>query len=793
MFKNYLKTAWRQLLRNKLFTAVNIIGLSTGLACIMALSLLVYQYMTTNDNLKDIDQMYYLKTDFKGNQYAQTVYPLLGEIVKTSPEVEAATHIQQWDYPWLKYEDKEFQETTEFVDTAYFSVFQLPFKYGNSIMALKEKFSVVLSDETAQKFFGNENPIGKILTADDTMQLTVTGVLKPVPTNCTVSPKVLLPTAILESNPDFTQGANWYNTFASNYLKLRKNSDPKRLEAQIANIVKRNYSPDQKDSKVIVVPFNKIQQEQSSLTSVIIKGAIGAGLFILLIVLVNLINLNAANMYTRAKEVAVKRIMGGSRKKIIAQFCIENGLVVFISVILAWLLFSSILLPEVNNIVKDKYGEIEIGLAKDYPVLIMFICIGILFTVVAASLPAIKLTSVKVTDAVKGKIISNTHKSRTVRNIFISVQFVLAVTLIGIAVILSQQMSYMKSSPLGFNKDNVAVVKLDLAFYDRKSAEMRFESILDDLKNNPHVKSVSTNGVIPTTYDQNYNTYIDPSTNNEVSLRQEPADAGFVPVYEIKIMQGENFNDDLAASEKNAVLINRSAMKAFGWKDAVGKQIIEKGGDPTTYTIIGVMENFHYQDLQNDIEPLVQWYRGKPSLDNRYLSIRIDAGYMKPLMNQLEHTFKTMSSRRNFSYELMSDKVNEQYTLLDGTLKMTKYIALLTILISTMGMFGLVSLFAKQRVKEIGIRKALGASVLNIVKSLSTEFLLLVGISAIIATPITWYIMTNWLQDFAYRINIYWWMFLLSGCIALLTAMGTIGFQSIKAATANPVDSLRDE
>src|SRR5882672_2521669 len=203
MFKNYFKTAYRQLLKNKLFSIVNIVGLSIGFASIMALSVLVYQYFTTDSNQKDIDDMYYLKTGTPdGNQYTSTTYPLLGEIVKNCPEVEAATHNQSWYYPWLKYDDKEFEETTSFVDTGYFKVFQFPFKYGNAATALKDKFSVVLSEETANKFFGNENPVGKIITADDSMQLTVTGVLQHVPSNSTIRPIVLLPMAILESNTD---------------------------------------------------------------------------------------------------------------------------------------------------------------------------------------------------------------------------------------------------------------------------------------------------------------------------------------------------------------------------------------------------------------------------------------------------------------------------------------------------------------------------------------------------------------------------------------------------------------
>ena len=497
-------------------------------------------------------------------------------------------------------------------------------------------------------------------------------------------------------------------------------------------------------------------------------------------------------MYSRAKEVAVKQMIGGTKKNIITQFCIENGLIVFISVILAWILFSLLLLPGIGDLVKDKFGEIETGIAKDYPLILLFTGIGLLFTILAASLPALKLAAVKVTDAVKGKLTSGNYKNSSIRNIFITVQFVLAITLICVTIILSRQIGYMKTTALGFNKDDVAVVRLDLAFRDQKSADARFESILNELKNNPHVKALSTNNVVPTAYWENFNSFYDPATNKEVHLKQAPADAGYLPTYQIPLIQGKNFDDALAASQKNAVLINRSAMNAFGWKDAVGRQIKSKG-DPETYSVIGVMEDFHYRDLQNGIEPIVQWYGGKPSLENSNLSVRTDAGYMKPVMQQLEKAFKTMPSRRSFSYELMSDKVDKQYTLFDGILKVANYIALLTILIASMGMFGLISLFAKQRVKEIGIRKVLGASVADITRLLSKDFLILVGIAIFIASPIAWYIMNNWLQDFAYRINISWWMFFIAGAIAIIIALVTIGFQAIKAAIANPVKSLRTE
>jgi putative ABC transport system permease protein len=794
MFKNYFKIAGRQLLKNKLFSIVNITGLSIGLASIMVLAIMVYQYLTTDNYQKDIAQMYYLKTgSSEANSYAATPYPLLGEIVKQCPEVEAGTHIQQWYYPWLKYGDKEFQETTTFIDTAYFKVFQYPFKYGSPAMALKDKFSVVLSEEIAQKFFGNTNPLGKIFMADDTMQLTVTGVLEHVPANTTIRPSVLIPTAILESNPDFKTDADWYNTFASNYIRLKKNSDVKLFDKKIAAITKLNYPQEQKGNKVYAVAFSEITKEAAPVMGVIIKGAIGAGVFILLIIFLNLINLNSAGMYARTKEVAIKQMIGGSKKSILIQFCVENGLIVIISVVFAWLFFSSLLLPAVNSIATGSFRAIETDISKNYPLAVFFAVVGILFTILAACLPALKLFTVKVTDAVKGKITSGNYKNSYVRNTFITLQFVFAVTLICITIILNRQVKFMKSSPLGFNQENVGVASLDLAFRDEATAMERLKSELNELKNNPHVKAVSVNANVPTRYWDNYNTFYDPANNKEVNLKQAPADAGFVPVYKIPIIQGKNFDDALAASEKNAVLINRSAMKAFGWKDAVGKQLKTKG-DNQPYTITGVMEDFHYRDLQSSIEPLIQFYSGtfKPQ---KYgiLSVRTDAGYTDKIMQQLEAALKPIPSRRSFSYELMSDKVDKQYALLDGILKVTNYVALLTIFIASMGMFGLISLFARMRIKEIGIRKVLGSSVSDIVKLLSKDFLMLVVLAAVIAMPIAGYIMHTWLQDFAYHIAIRWWMFLLAGAIAIIIALLTVSFQSIKAAMANPVKSLRTE
>ncbi len=793
MFKQHFKTSIRNLWKNKSFSIINITGLSLGLASVMTLGLLVHQYITTDDIQINKDRMYYLKTyNADGSSYKATTFPLLYEIQKSAPEVEAATHIQGWNAPWLKYGDKEAQENTKYADTGFFKVFSFPLSEGNTSVALKEKYSVVISQKVAAQLFGKQRALGKTVMADDSIPLTVTGVLAAIPSNSTIKADVLLPMAFLNDNKDFANAANWYNTFADNYLLLRKDADPKLLDNKITQIIKQFYSEEQKKAVVKTVPFADIKQEAGANVNAIITGAVAASVFILLIIVVNLLNLNAATMLSRTKEVAVRQMIGSGKLSIAAQFCLENALIIFTSFIAGFLFFINFLLPKVNEITNAGFGEVSFKWFHDYPVIIVFTITALIIILIAGTYPALHLTSIKVTDAVKGNISNRRHKG-FIRSFFITLQFTLAIVLICVSIVLNTQIHYMKSASLGFDQNNVIVAKLDLAFKNQKQAAAQFDVVLNALKNNPYVKSFSTSQVIPTAYDENYNGYVDVETNKKTSLRQVGTDAGYFPTFKIPIIAGRNFNDELAATESKNVLLNKTAVKAFGWTNPIGKQI-KASGEGELYTVVGVLDDFHYADLQQPIEPLIQWYGGKPGLqNNRYLSIQFADGHSKDVLSMLENEFKTLPSRRPFTYHFMSELVDNQYTLLTGILKITNYIALLTIGIACMGMFGLVALFAQRRVKEIGVRKVLGASIFNITSLLSKDFIRLVAIAVVIASPIAWWLMSKWLQDFTYRITMQWWMFVLAGLIAVIIAIATVSFQAIKAAVANPVKSLRTE
>ena len=793
MLKIYLRAGFRSLLRYRSFSLINLIGLSLGFSAIMVLAVMLYQYLTVNGQFSNKDRMYYVKLrNTDGSEYMQTPFPFLDKMLATCPDIEAGTHIQTWDEPWLKTADKELQEKTWFVDSDFLQVFSFPLEQGNARTALQNRYSVALSHEVAEKFFGNSaNAIGKTLLMNDSIPMAVTAVLRPVPSNTSERPAILLPMAVLKANPDFAPNANWYNTFAENYLLLRPGADTARLNAQLRQIAQANFNPNIK-AVPYVLPFDRyVQEESGNLVRVLVKGLIGTIFFILLIIVANLINLNAATLLSRQKEMAVRKMVGSRKIHLVVQFMLENAITVFASLLLAFLLFQTFLMPALNDILRDKFGSIALNVRHDYPLAGAFVMAAVLIIILAASFPALHFSSLRAVDAIKGYITGKRDRYIT-RNIFITLQFVLATTFIGVSLILHSQISHMKNAALGFDKENMLVIPVDLAYRDPNAAISRYDALLNDLRRTPAVAGFSTSWNIPTSYDDNFNIFIDPATGRELHMRQASIDDGMLPAYRIPLVEGRNFNGVNDSLDAHSVIINRRAAEMMGWTNAVGKQLRPKG-DNTVLTVVGVTADYHYGDLTRNIDPVLHWYMGKQKLSGRYMSVRYQPGHRDAVVQMLTAAFKEMPSRRSFEYTLLDDRIQQQYALLDGILKATNYVAVLTIFIAAMGLFGLIALFTRQRVKEVGIRKVLGASTSDIVQLLSRNFLFLVGIALLIATPIAWYLMHRWLQDFAYRVDIEWWMLGGAGLIALGIALVTVGFHAIRAAMANPVESLRSE
>ncbi|MET1258601.1 ABC transporter permease [Flagellimonas sp. DF-77] len=794
MLKNHIKISLRNLWKNKTLSVLNLVGLSIGISSVLTLLFSVYAYYTAEAPIQDIENIHYLKTYLKdGDDYRSVPYPMLEKVVSTSPEVLAGTPLHGWGNIWLEYGEKEFQNRTDYCDPDFFEVFSLPLKYGDQQTALQNKYSIVLTDKVSKQIFGDANPVGQTLIAADTLNITVTGVLEPISPYSSFRLGVLLPNTLLKDNPTFKSQTDWGNSFSPVFFKLRPGSDIAAFEQRIGQLAQAHYADPDPIARIEVKPYNEFRMDAIPVVETIIGGAIAASFFVLLIILVNLLNLNASTMFRRTKNIAVRKVLGGNNSNVLTQFCIENGILVFISIIISTVLFLFVNLPRMNAVFGAEFGSISFDFVNDYPVLLAIALIGLLATLSVGIFPALRFIKVPVSLGIKGKAVQMKNNF-ILRNSFIIMQFVIAILFICVAIILNDQIGFMKSADLGFERHRVLVGKIDLEFENQDAALSSFRGLIDELEANPYVTNVATSQGVPSDYYFNYTNYYDPATEKDVRLRRSYADDAYFKTLDIPIRMGRDFDMQLDEADEQPVIINEAAMRAFGWKSIEGRRLKYKGDDGPGHQIVGVVKDFHYEDMQNAVEPLVHIYRDKDALAyHRYLSIRVVEGQEASVGAQVATAFENIASRRGYEQSPLTEMVSAQYQLIEGMLKTVNIIALLAIFISCLGLFGLISFLTKRKIKEIGIRKVLGASVVRIVMLLSRDYILLVGIAALIAFPAAGYLMGAWLDSFAYSISIQWWMFVLAGLIALLITALTLGLQTIKAAMANPTKSLRTE
>ncbi|GAB3943976.1 ABC transporter permease [Spirosoma harenae] len=794
MLKNYLKIAVRTLWRNQLFTTINVLGLSVGLACVVVLILFAQKCLTWDTAHANLDRIYCIQTKHSESDVSnQTVYPLLDQMLRDYPEIETGTHNQNWYYPWIEYKDKSVQEVTSYVDSTFFNVFTFPLKFGDPTTALQNKRSVVLSEKVATNLFGSINPVGKHVTVDDTLQYTVTGVLAPIPSNSSQQFEVLLPTSNLYDVPGFRESADWYNTFATTFILLREGADPARLQAKLPQLVKAHYKTDGQKRTLLVSAYKNFIYTDNPSFPGLIKGAIIIALFLLFIISVNLINLNTASALPRAKEVAMRQVVGATRRLVLGQFWTESGLVVTLSLVLSVAFAIYYLIPNFNQL-RSENMQLVINLATDYPTILTVVGVALTVALLAGTYPAIYLMGLKTTEAVKGKLSASPKSGRFRQNSLIVLQFALAVVLILGTIGMREQLKFMKEADLGYDKENVLIFKTDLAFRNGKTALSQGKGILNRLRQNPNVVSFTSTYYTPVSYQNNFNSYYpDGNEKQQVSLRHMGGAVNFTETYRIPMLEGRNFSDMTPAdSANNAVVINESAMRAFGWKTAVGKKLRQLNGS-TLYTVVGVTKDYHYRNLTDRIGPMLQYYSGPESL-SEFLAVRITSPTKAPaLIADMEREFKKIPSRRSITYSYLSDDIARAYRSLDNIWRMISFVTIIAILIACAGIFGLISLVARQRTKEIGVRKVLGASVASITTMLSMDFLKLVFLAILIGAPMGWWLGKTVLASFAYHVQIQWWYIALAGVLAILIAFLTVSYQSIKAALVNPVKSLRSE
>jgi len=807
MLKNYFKTAFRNLLRNKFYTLINIIGLATGLATCFLIILYVLDELSYDKYNVNAKKIYRVNNEIKfgGNYFDMAVSPaLLGStMVRDFPEVKQYTRLRWYGSFLVKKGNENIQEgRVGFADSTLFDVFTLPVIEGDPKTALVEPHSLVITEKIAKKYFNTTDVVGKSMLINDTGNYKVTAVIRDIPAQSHFNFDFFVP---MRENSGANDD-NWLSENWNTYVLLRKDADAKKLELQLNAFMEKYSAPllqsvthqsmDQfkKDGGYIRASFTPLldihlhSNKQAEIDGngnaqyVYIFSAIA--LLILLIACVNFMNLSTARSSNRAKEVGVRKVLGSLKKNLIQQFLTESVLISLIALVFA-ILISWLLLPYFNQLAGK---DIHLSSLFQPTMMLSLFALMLIVGLLAGSYPAFYLSSFQPIAVLKGKL-SAGFKRSWLRNALVVFQFVISIVLIFGTVVIYNQLNYIHKKDIGFDRNQVLTVKHTDAL---GSQAITFRNELLQISG---VQNATMSGYLPVNYNRNNNSYftspaIDPKTG--ISMQSWTVDENYISTLGIKVLQGRNFSSQFA-TDSTAIVINEAAANFLATKDLLNKKLYTlndiQAKTLLEYHIIGVVKNFNFSSLRDVVTPLA-FFLGK---DNGNISARIGSADIPNVVDQMKNKWKAIAPSQPFDYSFMDEDFNRWYTTEQRTGQIFITFAVLAILIACLGLFGLITYAAEQRVREIGIRKVLGASVNNIAKMLSVDFLKLVLISSVIAFPIAWWAMHKWLEDFAYRVSISWWIFFLSGILALLIAVLTVGFQAIKAGVANPVKSLRTE
>jgi len=807
MFKNYLIVAWRNLFRKKVFSAINIFGLAMGLAIFTLISLYVLDELSYDHYNEYAGRIYRVNTNIKinGSEFndMDTPAPMADALVKTYTGVEQAVRIAGGKDMLVKKGDETLLEHHAFfADANLFSVFTLPMLAGNPKTALSAPNSMVISASMAKKYFNTLDVIGKTLKVDNTSLYNITGVIKDVPSQSHLHFNFIKSMASLASSKsDF-----WLSNSFMTYVLVRKGATQAELdgylkqaaekyaEPQLMNVTHSSFSDLEKKGdyfRYSSIPLTKIhlysrlssELEPSGNIQLVYISAI-IGLFILLIACINFMNLSTAQSAGRAKEVGVRKVIGSGRPNLIRQFLTESLLTAFVAFIFSLGLIV-ILLPILNQLA----GK-EIRLGNDSPIWLFPALFGVASVcgLLAGAYPAFVLSAFDPIEILKGKFVLNI-KGYKLRNALVVFQFATAIILIAGTLVIYRQLNYIRHKDLGYDREQVLVLNNAYALGEHVQA---FKHEILQL---PGVEAGSLTENLPTSTanDWNKNAYSKDATmsaSQTQTLVDWGIDADYIPALKMKIVKGRNFSEEMP-TDSSGLIINETAARLLGFKDPLNAKLYDfnsQTGQAVAFHIVGVVKDFNAGSLRYTTEPLLMRY----SKYGGQFIFRIKSANIPQLIAQIEsryHSFDQMSSQP-FIYSFLDEDFNNLYKGEQRTGNVFITFAALAIFIACLGLFGLAAYSAEQRTKEIGIRKVLGASVRGIITLLSKDFIKLVGIAIVIATPVAWWAMSKWLQNFAYRTIISWWIFFIAGALALFIALITISFQAIKAAVANPVRSL---
>ncbi len=796
MFLHYLKIALRVITRQKLFSAINVVGLSIGLASFILISIFIRHELSYDQMFTNADRVYRLAANLHlesgPSLRAVTSPPMAGIIHDEFPEVEKIARIGRSSRP-LSYQDKTFLDTKLFTaDSTFFDLFDFPFEAGDKATALTQPNSIVLTPTTARKYFGDVNPLGKQMTLSDTISLMVTGVLRDAPDHSHLDFDCLYSRTTVVK-PYQESKDDWFNNNFYTYLLLKPSSSPRDLEARFPEMLDKRMGADRRQSiwyELFLQPIASIHLHSSLRGEIKPNGSMGLvytfgsiAIFILLIASINFMNLSTAKAARRANEVGIRKTAGALRRQLILQFLGESLLLSIVSAALALILVQASI-PAFDTLVGK---NLHFNLTGDPGMLLEFVLITMTVGLLAGIYPALFLSGFKPIQVLKGKVASG-NQGAVLRKGLVVFQFAISIILISGTLIIRNQIDFMQSQDLGFAKEQLVVISIrggegTNKFEVIKQRLLQHASVLGvSASSEPLGRNQSVIATVPEGWDENKMT----------SVTTIMADADFIPTHQIKLLSGRNFSNNNASDADHAFIVNESAVKLFGWKDnqvAVGKKLnwgLGKEGN-----VIGVVNDFHYFSLHKQVEPLI--IHIMPDAYS-YLTLRIrpDASWQEA-MRSLENEWKSIGMKGVFTYFFLDDDFARQYESDQRLKTFVSYFSALAILIGCLGLFGLTAYMTEQRSKEIGIRRVLGASVSGMVTLLSMDFLKLVIIANLFAWPLAWYLLNQWLSSFAFHIEVSLLVLFLSGFIALLIAWLTVGAESIKAALQNPVESLRNE
>lgn len=798
MLKNYFKITFRNLVKNKVSTIINLLGLSLGISSCLVVFLIISYELDFDSFHSKKDRIYrVIREEITGSDIdasPSVPFPLHEALLNDFPELESVTQVfNPEEYQLTHGSDRWNEEDIIFADSSFFKVFDFELVSGNKDEVLKNPGSLVISESVAAAHFGNDSPIGKTVRMQDSVEFEITGVFKKLPGNSHLPFNVIAP--VQSFNAGFIGGFqydNWSTTMGFyNYIVLPETESQASFDDKLKSLPAKYLSEKAaKETRFYLQPLREIHLDPQyananpgytiDTTYLWVLGCVG--FFILILACINFINLSTAVATRKSKEVGVRKVMGASRSQLVKQFFGEAFCITLLAILLA-MGVTELIVPMLNNFLGV---SLELNVLNN-TVLMMFILGTLVFVSVSSGVyPSWVLSGYKPVQALKNKITSHSDASAFLRKGLVTFQFIISQVLIIGTIVMASQMNYFRNKPLGFDKDFIVVSNIS------NNDPVVLETLKNQLLTNAAIQNVSFAVGVPTSPNDIGSSIKLEGSDNDYSARIKAVDYDYKETFGLELVAGNWFTRKEQNTKGEEYLINETAMKQWGFsspEEAIGEHIAF-GMNKESNPIIGVVKDFHIKSLESAIEPVIILQH--PDLYFE-AGVRISSANIPSTIDFIKDKWEQAFPEYIFEYEFLDENLEENYSREQKIYTLAKIFSGISIGIGCLGLFGLISFLVVQKTKEVGVRKVLGATVYNIVLLFSSNFMHLLVIAFVIAVPLSWYAMTEWLSGFAYRIDLHWKYFIWGGLINLFIAFFTISYQSVKAAMANPVDSLRDE